>query len=209
MGLAEVQKMLAQLYTDNDLRERFFNDPLRTGRELGLSVEEARRLSQLSAGEVKQFADTLTGKRLLGVGKLLPFTRRILKEDFDARFRRFAAENKQAVAPHYFGDAELFSLHLEKCLRREACAETWVLDLLRFERARVLVGSSRRLLITRYFRHDIRQLVSSLARREDTPVVMRRPSLAVWWRTNRRAPIRFVILTPPVIFKRRASEPEA
>lgn len=209
MGLAEVQKTLAQLYTDSELRERFFNDPLKTGRELGLSAEETQRLAQLSAGEVKQFADTLTGKRLLNVCKLLPFTRRVLKDDFDSRFRRFAAEHKQESSEHYFSDAERFSLHLDECLRREGCADAWVLDLLRFERARVLVGSSRRLIVVRYFRHDIRQLVSSVARREDVTAVVRRPSVAVWWRTNRRAPIRFAIVTPPVIFKRKASEPEA
>jgi hypothetical protein len=197
MGLVEVQKTLARLYTDNRLRADFFADPSRVGRELGLSAEETRRLAQLSAIEVNKFADTLTGKRLLGVGKLLPFTRRVLKEEFDAHFRRFASEQKQTGAPNYFADADRFAVYLEAALRRAERAEPWVLDLLRFESARVEAAASRRRLVVRYFRHDIGRLVGSLARRAESPSVVRRPSLAIWWRRGRSAPVRYALLSAP------------
>lgn len=202
MGLAELQKTLALLYTDTRLREDFFADPSRVGVELGLSAEETRRLQQLSAAEVNRFADSLCNKRLLGVGKLLPFTRRVLKERFDEDFRRYAAEHKHAGAPGYFEDAARFATHLDETLKREGACEAWAFDLLRFEVARVLAADPRRRLVARLFRHDISRLVSSLARREETPSVVRRPSLAVWWRPRRRAPVRYALLSAPKLRKR-------
>jgi hypothetical protein len=202
MGLAELQKTLALLYTDTRLREDFFADPARVGGELGLSAEETRRLQELSAAGVNKFADSLCNKRLLGVGKLLPFTRRVLKERFDSDFRLYAAEHRQAEATRYLEDAARFARRLDGVLKREGACEAWVFDLLRFEVARVLAADPRRRVVARFFRHDISRLVSSLARREETPAVVRRPSLAVWWRPRRRAAVRYALLSAPELRKR-------
>ena len=45
MGLAEVQAALARLFTDSDLRVRFFADPIEVGRELGLDESETTGLA--------------------------------------------------------------------------------------------------------------------------------------------------------------------
>lgn len=205
MGLAEVQKTLARLYTDRRLREDFFADPPKVGRELGLCDEDARQLAQLSTAEVNKFADALHGKRLLGVGKLLPFTRRVLRDRFDAHFRRYASENVQAGAPQYFADAAGFAVYLGAALRRGEEAEPWVLDLLRFEAARVMASGSERRVVARYFSHDIGRLVGSLARRAESPAVFRRPSLAVWWRPRPHTPVRYTLLCAPRPFGRDAA----
>lgn len=203
MGLAEIQQTLARLYTESELRERFFSDPLTVGRELGLSAEEARNLAQLSVAQVRGYADSLVGKRLTGVGKLLPLTRRVLGERFDRHFRNYAAANRHIGAPFYFEDATAFASHLEGKLREERVAGGWVLDLLHFEVARVRAADPSRRVVTRFFRHDIRRLVGSIARREETPDAVRRPSVAVWWRPRKRGPVRYAIFTTPRLFKRR------
>lgn len=203
MGLAEIQNTLARLYTESDFRERFFNDPLVVGRELGLSAEEARNLAQLSAARVKGFADSLIGKRLTGVGKLLPLTRRVLGERFDKHFRAYAAANQHTGAPFYFEDAVSFASELEGKLRGERLAGGWILDLLHFEVARVRASDPARRIVTRFFRHDIRRLVGSIARREETPDAVRRPSVAVWWRPRKRGTVRYAIFTTPRLFNRR------
>lgn len=59
MGLAQVQQVLAQLYTNTDLRERFFNHPNEVAEELGLSVDEQQQVAQLSAQQVNLFASSL------------------------------------------------------------------------------------------------------------------------------------------------------
>ncbi len=78
MGLARLQEVLAQLYTDAALRERFFADPQGVSEALGLQPEEAQQLTQLSAPQVDFFAESLKRKRLNEACKLLPLTRRVL-----------------------------------------------------------------------------------------------------------------------------------
>ena len=202
MGLAEVQQLLARLYTDEELRARFFVDPLKVGRELGLSAEEARHMARLPSSQVKMFADSLLNKRLLGVGKLMPLTRRVLSERFDTHFRRFAATHEYDGHTQYLGDALEFAKYLEENLREERLGPGWTLDLLRFEKARLKAADPSCRWVARYFRHDISRLVRSVARKEELPVAARRATVAVWWRPQRRGTVRYAVFAAPSFFKK-------
>ncbi|HYH85569.1 MAG TPA: hypothetical protein VEX60_08800 [Pyrinomonadaceae bacterium] len=197
MGLAELQRTLARIYTDAELRERYFGDPLKVGREIGLSAEDARLLSQMSAAQVNSFADSLHNKRLLGVGKLLAMTRRALGERFDAHFRRYAAAHVQGGTPQYLDDARKFATYLENSLREERIGSGWTLDLLRFEKARVKAADPKRRVVAAFFRHDISRLVRSVARKEETPTVVKRATLALWVRAKRHGPVRYSAFSAP------------
>jgi hypothetical protein len=72
MGLADVQRVLAQLYTNTTLRERFLTNPQSVGQELGLEAAEIEQIVQLSEKQVARFAQSLHNKRLGEVYKLLP-----------------------------------------------------------------------------------------------------------------------------------------
>ncbi|MCA1635672.1 MAG: hypothetical protein LC802_18775 [Acidobacteria bacterium] len=205
MGLAEVQQLLARLYTDGELRERFFVDPLKVGRDLGLTAEEARHMARLPSSQLNMFADSLLNKRLLGVGKLLPLIRRVLSDRFTTHFRRFAATRDYDGHTQYLGDALEFARYLEEHLREERVGSGWILDLLRFERARLKASDPSRRWVARYFRHDISRLVRSVARKEKTPIVARRSTVAVWWRPVRRGTVRYAVFAAPSIFKKGQS----
>jgi hypothetical protein len=200
MGLAELQRTLARIYTDAQLRERFFGDPLKVGREIGLSAEDARTLSQMSAAQVKTFADSLYNKRLLGVGKLLAMTRRALGERFEAHFRRYVEANVQGGAPQYLDDARKFAAYLDKRLRSERVGSGWTLDLLRYEKARLKAADPRRRVVAAFFRHDISRLVRSVARKEETPTVIKRATVALWVRSKRHGPVRYSAFSAPRLF---------
>ncbi|MBC7933562.1 MAG: hypothetical protein H7Z38_23625 [Rubrivivax sp.] len=200
MGLAEVQRTLARIYTDAELRERFFGDPLKVGREIGLSPKESRDLAQMSAAQVKTFADSLYGKRLLGVGKLLAMTRRTLGERFDAHFRRYAAAPVEGGTPQYLDDAREFAAYLENRLREERVGSGWTLDLLRYEKARLKAADPKRRVVAAFFRHDISRLVRSVARREEPPTVVKRPTVALWIRSKRHGPVRYSAFSAPRLF---------
>jgi hypothetical protein len=181
------------------LRERFFGDPVGVGRELGLSDEEARELSRLPAQKVDSFADSLRAKRFLEVSKLLPMTNRILGGEFASHFKSYAKTYSPAGIKKHLGDACAFASYLEKQIRREREHPRWLLDLLRYERARLKAADPARRVVARVFRHDISRLVRSVARREETPAAEPRLTVAVWWRPQRRGTVRYAVLVAPTV----------
>ena len=196
MGLAERQKALAQLYADTRLRERFLADPLAVCRELGFDDEESRRIAAIPPARLTSFARTLHNKRLAEVTKLLPLTSRVLGRAFNEAFERYAETHLSGGTKKHLGDALAFAAHLQKVLRKEKHQPRWVLDLLGYEKARVRAADPRRRVVVRYFRYDIRLLVRSVARREETTALAQR-CVAIWARLKRGQPIRYALFVLP------------
>src|SRR4249919_2832862 len=96
MGLAEVQLVLAQLYTNTALRERFLSDPQAVGTELGLAPTEIQEVAQISARQVTLFANSLRSKRFGEIRKLLPLTYKVLGQKLHALFQQYA----ETYVPH-------------------------------------------------------------------------------------------------------------
>jgi hypothetical protein len=163
MGLAETQKVLARLYTDAGLRERFFADPLKTGEELGLGREEVRQLSLLSARQVNFFASSLHAKRLQEVRDLLPLTVRALGERAAPLFREYAETNLPGGIKKHRADAAAFAGHLTKTGAIKGAGSEWVAELARYERAWLEAADMTRGVIARRFRLAISELVREVA----------------------------------------------
>lgn len=202
MGLAELQAALARLYTNTELRERFFADPLAVARELGFAEEEAEQLIAISPQRVETFARALHTKRLTQVSKLLPLTNRVLGQRFSSAFRQYADARVPSGTKKHLGDAYEFAAHLDLTLRREWREPRWVLDLLRYEKSRIKAADPRRHVVACAFRHDISRLVRSLARKEEAAIHPRR-CLAVWARLRRGEKIRHVVLMLPALPRRK------
>jgi hypothetical protein len=196
MGLAERQKALAQLYTDTRLRERFLADPLTVCRELGFSEEEASRIASIPPARVASFARSLHNKRLAEVGKILPLTSRVLGKLFNENFESYAEKHLPGGTKKHLGDALAFATHLQKVLREKGGQPRWVLDLLAYEKARIMAADPRCRLVVRYFRHDLRLLVRSLARKEEAAIDVRR-CVAIWARLKRGQAVRYAFFIAP------------
>ncbi|MDT7779639.1 MAG: hypothetical protein QOC99_2151 [Acidobacteriota bacterium] len=200
MGLAEIEQILTRLTADERLRGRFVEDPFALGRELGLSVAESRQLRREAATRFNSFAASPRDRRLVEMGKLLPLTRHILQGRFAAHFNRYAAAREPGGIERLFGDALDFAEYLEKRLREERIGSGWTLELLRYEKARLKAADPKRRLVVAIFRHDISRLVRSVARKEEQPAVVRRPTLAAWWRSKRNTPVRYAVFSRPKLF---------
>jgi hypothetical protein len=184
MGLTEVQRLLARLYTDAELRERFFVEPGQVGEAFGLTTDEAYRLAQLSAQQVGRFAASLQRKRLNGVARLLPLTRRALGERFDELFQHHADAYLPVGRRKQREDALTFCAFLARAAREVELNPAWVLDVARYEAAKL---------------RSAEQPVTVCAMRHTVPVLMRgseegallslpvRPTLVVWLRFSRRS----------------------
>src|SRR5687768_11418340 len=101
MGLKQQQDLLAMLYTDEVVRERFREQPATVAAEFNLAEAEANDLSEIASAEIDRFADSLYWKRLREVKKLLPVSARMLGEDLRPLFREFSAGfNPTSVKKH-------------------------------------------------------------------------------------------------------------
>jgi hypothetical protein len=159
MGLVEIQKTLALLYTNSNLRNQFFLDPVATGKELKLSPDDIERLRELSRAEIDLFANSLKSKRLNEVRKLLPLSSKVMGKRFDQLFGIYFESYNPIGIKKYLYDAIKFSTYIKNETKDQPI---WMQDLIRYESAWLQVcGGTRRLLIFR-FRYAMKELVNGL-----------------------------------------------
>lgn len=185
-----LQPILAQLYTNAELRSRFFAHPQLVGAQLGLNTTQIQQLSLLSAPQVNLFATSLKRKRLGEVRELLPLTAKALNKDFSKLFWQYAETyNPQGIKKHLL-DAIAFASYIEKIANIEP---DWILDLVRYEKAWLEATEPNRRLIVRRFRYAITQSEGNFQ-------VLRQPYLAIWFRLLPRGKVRYRIVGRSLLF---------
>lgn len=202
MGLTEIEHILARLSADEELRERFVNDPFALGRELGLTTVGSRQLRRAAAARFDSIAASPRERRFVQVYKLLPLTHRVLKGRFTYYFDRYVAEYGAVSFERLFGDVLAFADYLEKRLSEDRLGSGWTLDLLRFEKARIKAADPKRLFVVAIFRHDISRLVRGVMRKGELFAAVRRRSVAVWWRRRKHEPIRYAVFNAPKLSRK-------
>jgi hypothetical protein len=83
--------------------------------------------------------------------------------------------------------------------RPDGIEPPWSVDLARYELGWRLAARERRVLLVRRFRFA----VARLAVGQDPNPVLPRPSIAFWWRLNRRVPVRHLVLSLPSLRRSR------
>lgn len=149
-----MQSLLARLYTDADLRERFLAEPDKIGRENSLNEKEIEQIAEVLPEELRFFAESLFHKRLHEVEKLLPLTQSGLGEKFAAYFREFSNQFVPNSIKKHLEDAIAFADFLE----HQRLEPLWLSDLVRFERARLEFNNLGKRFIFRRFQYDIREI---------------------------------------------------
>lgn len=106
MSLQDQQRLLAQLLTDANVRERWLENPSQAGNALALSPEDVTALASLPAPLLQRQAQALLSKRRLELKKLLPLTFRCLGPHGEFLHDHFAQ--------HFFPDG--FNPHRSEAL---------------------------------------------------------------------------------------------
>ncbi len=158
MGLAEIQSVLARLYVDPTLRDRFFADPAAVGAELGLNAEEALGLACVSRRQVEQFADALRHKRRDQVRRVIPLAAQAMGGRFAELFERYARESPPRGSKPDLDDAVAFVEALSRWPCQVEVEPQWASDLARYELAWRLAMRAGRLPLIRAFRFPVNQL---------------------------------------------------
>ncbi len=206
MGLAEVQKAMAQLFIDRAIRSQFFDDPTAIGGKLGLSAAEAQSLAQASQCQFEQFGNSLVRKRRDQVRRSLPNTAGVLGREFTPLFDRYVNQARPRGSRADLDDTALFVAALERS--NGSREPEWIVDLARYELAWRCSARPAHRLIVRRFRFPIRRITGA----GDPGATAPRPTLAIWWRPPWRKSVRHVVISAPVWrFRRRnaCSEPSA
>jgi hypothetical protein len=180
MALADVQAVLARLFTDAPFRDAFFADPAAVGRSCGLDQAEARTLSELSHGEVDGFAATLTRKRIGDVSKVLPLTARVLGAAFNNHVRPALAG---AARPgRHCDDARAVAIRLRRLARDGALDPPWAADLARYEAAFSDAARRRTCVLVRRFHFPVAALAMTLMRGAPAAEAEPRMTIGLWLR---------------------------
>jgi hypothetical protein len=180
MALADVQAMLARLFTDAPFRASFFDDPVAVGRANGLDPAEAHTLAALSRDEVDGFAGTLRRKRADDVRKVLPLTARALGGAF--RDHILPATAGAPRPGRHRDDARALVERLRRVARPHELEPPWVADLARYE---MTFGDALHLragFLVRRFRYPVARLAAAVLRGEATADVRLRTTVGVWVR---------------------------
>jgi hypothetical protein len=180
MGLAETQRALARLYTDADIRERFFTDPRAGAASLGLSEDEAGALASVERDRLGSFARSLIGKRLSAVASLVPLTAAALDRDFGPLFRAHAREYLPRGTKKHREDALAFLRFLEN---HTELPSRRVLDTAHYEACWLLISEPRSRLLVRLLRFAPPLTGRARPGAQLTPLGAA-PTVAVWIRAG-------------------------
>jgi hypothetical protein len=175
MALADVQAVLARLFTDAPFRASFFEAPVAVGRASGLDPAEAGTLAALSRAEVDGFAGTLGRKRADDVRKVLPLTARALGDAF--RDHILAATAGAPRPGRHRDDARALVDDLGRAARSHELDQPWAADLARYELTFGDALHRRAGLLVRRFRYPVGRLAAAIL--SGAPVAEVRPRLTV------------------------------
>ncbi|MBD2194761.1 MULTISPECIES: hypothetical protein [Calothrix] len=187
MGLAQTQQVLAQLYTNSQLRQRFFANPQSVGAELGLTEPQIQELAAISSEQVNMFANSLKWKRLGEVRELLPGTAKVLGKNFNDLFWRYA----ETYIPQGIKKHRLDAIAFANFIQTQKIEPVWVRDLLRYEKTWLLAYDSPRCLRVCWFLYPVDKLGT-------TEKISRQLTLAVWWRLNERSRLHHTLRWWPI-----------
>ncbi len=151
MSLLEQQNFLARIFTDENLRKTFWENPQQIGGENGLDLTEIKQITNIVTRDLNFFADSLFRKRMQEVEKLLPITKNALKNDFAKLFREFSNSFQPNSIKKHLEDA----LEFCKFLQNKQIQPPFVQDSAKFEQTQHEFFSQEKKLSICFLRYDI------------------------------------------------------
>lgn len=170
MGLLEQQNFMARIFTDESLRQSFWENPEKIGQANGLSEIEIAQFKEIIPENLNFFAESLFHKRLHEVEKLLPLTKRVLGDEFSKIFQKFAKKFQPTTVKKHLEDAIEFCQHLQSLQLAPIGAK----DTAKFEQTRHKFFSQNKYLAFCILRYDVFNLKKKLG-------------LAVWYRIGNQS----------------------
>ena len=219
MGLSEMQRELALLLTDADMRERFAADPQGVEQSLNLSMEARAQRVLPSDAEVERFARSLCAKRWNEIQKLLPVsTQGAQSVGFPLRraFLQFAQEYTPQGSKRHARDAIAFADWVGRQPKETfqdaggtyyKANAAWLPDLIRYEAAWLEMQiTPTRFWMLRRFAYPVPLLARAVSQSQPGDATMdnllsgllsARPIFVIWLRLSPNGRLRNCSLSLP------------
>lgn len=181
MELAASQKFLARIFTDSQLRTRFYADPVAVGSEFGLSPEGARALAALPEEQVHEFSKSVRRQRRDAVSRLLPTSVKCLGPAFGEAFRDYVIVNALPAEAHAWRDALGFNRFFQSWAASHRVPR-WQRELMAYESDRLEFTHSRSRLDWRFSFFPGHRTARRIAAGDVPTNVWPVPGLRVFWR---------------------------
>jgi hypothetical protein len=197
-NLAALQRALARLYTDAAFRDRFQQNPVAAGAEIGLDPETTRAMAGPNFKGVGAFARSLKLKRLGESSAYLPLTRKFLGDDFSRLFLRYAESPLPPATNRPLADALRFANFLASEVAQGGLGPSWIGDLARYEAAWLSARFGARRLVIRRFRFRMDEFGAGDSSLDRFEIKAEEKSfVGVWWRSWTKGDVRHFVLVVP------------
>jgi hypothetical protein len=186
MSLADLQRILARLVTEPDLREHFLDDPEGVAGSEGWGTELASLLAAVPKDRLRHYGESLISKRCREAARCLPLTLKVLGPlRFRTLFHEHARMSTTRGPARHRDDAIAFADRLRSAFSEGPEHPPWLADLAAYEAAALRAGDPKRRMILLCLGHAPRDLVRAAVAGDSTAIVPRRVALIVWIRWTR------------------------
>jgi hypothetical protein len=191
MSLRDLQRILARIVTEPDLREQFLDDPAGVAGSQGWETELARGLATVPPDRLRHYGESLINKRCREAARCLPLTLKALgRPRFRALFHEYARVTTTRGPARHRDDAIAFAALLRSKGSDPPQHPVWLADLATYEAALLRAGDPQRRMTLLRLGHAPRDLVKAALARDRAAIVSRGFSLIVWIRLARIGPTR-------------------
>lgn len=194
MELATSQKLLARIYTDSVLRNRFFADPITIGASFGLNQDAALQLAKLPKEEVHNFTKSLRRQRLAWVSRELPLSRKLLGSRFGELFKDYVVKSQLPEKSLPWVDAMRFCKNAINRKKSAVEVAKWELEFMRYECARLDFNNSPDRVRRFFSYYRVNGLEAAITAGQIPTSVRTLPCFTVFWRWTKHHPIATVAL---------------
>jgi len=182
LALAEVQRALATLATNEVTRDRLRDEPEAFARDFALAPEELAQVRAIGESRVLAYVDSLQRKRVAEAVRLLPLCARA---DGPALRRAFARHARRvplgAGKARYVRDVLTFARHADVTLSLSKGSATPALrELLDYEAGWLRANSATPFVRLRAFAFPVHRMARAVARGEPWNGFERRRTVVIW-----------------------------
>jgi hypothetical protein len=198
LSLLDLQRILARIVTEPDLRERFLNDPQQVAGSQAWATDPACALATVPPDRLRHYGESLIKKRCREATRCLPLTLMVLGHArFRTLFHQYARTSTTRGPARHRDDAIAFADRLRSDRSDVPEYPVWLADLAAYEAASLRAGDPKRRLVLLRLGHSPQDLVTAALSQNAAATLPIRVSLIAWIRLTRTGPSRQFRLVIP------------